>query len=118
LIGEIRDLQFVESNWDGEGAVSPIVDSIFDAVAFVRALPSDALLPSVVLHVSGRVSLVWQEESRYADLEFYRDHLIGFYAERGDQPSIRGSVQFNGSTVPAELAAAIPTRVSEILVAA
>ena len=51
--------QCAEAGWDGQGALSMNRSAIYNAVAFIRALPDGVLLPEIAPEPDGSVSLDW-----------------------------------------------------------
>lgn len=99
LIGEIRSCSLLSADWDGEGAVAPLAQSIKEAVSFVRVL-GDVVLPEPMLLASGRVSLYWNEGELYADIEFLGDGRIAYFIKRnGDKH--KGVLAFDSQKMPA-----------------
>lgn len=99
LIGELRRWGLLATNWDGEGAASPVASSLKEAVSFVRLL-DDVELPEPMLHASGHAGLFWKDDSLYADIEFLGDGRIAYYIERhGDKH--KGVLSFDSKKMPA-----------------
>jgi hypothetical protein len=82
LIGALRSWTVFNFNWDGEGAETPMKESLEAAEEFARLWPSDKL-PEPMLHPSGHAGLFWNDNQLYADLEFVPGKGIAYYVERG-----------------------------------
>lgn len=99
LIGEIRGLNLLKADWDGEGAAAPSVQSIKEAVSFVRLL-NDIALPEPMLLASGHTALYWNEGNLYADIEFLGDGRIAYFIKNnGDKH--KGVLAFDSQKMPA-----------------
>ena len=98
LVGEIRSWSLLAANWDGEGAVTPLRQSLREAVSFVRLL--DAISPpEPMLLSSGHAALYWNEDNLYADLEFLGDGRIAYFVKRhGDKH--KGVLAFDSTEMP------------------
>jgi hypothetical protein len=93
VIGELREWAFLKNNWDGEGGNAPSVDSIREAVAFVRLINNNAGMPDPTLLASGRVSLFWHTESLYAEIEFLGNERIAYFIKNNDDKH-KGIISF------------------------
>lgn len=99
LIGELRSLRLLDSNWDGEGATAPLHQSIKTAESFVRLL-GDITLPEPMLLASGHTSLYWNENGLYADIEFLGDGRVAYFIKNhGDKH--KGVISFDSQKMPA-----------------
>ncbi len=99
LIGELRELNFLKADWDGEGAAAPSVLSLKEAVSFARLLDGIAL-PEPMLLASGHTSLYWNEGDLYADIEFLGDGRIAYFIKKhGDKH--KGVLAFDSQKMPA-----------------
>lgn len=101
LIGEIRSWALFDSNWDGEGAVAPMVSSLKESVAFVRLLDNAAELPDPMLMNTGHAGLFWKTDNLYADLEFLGDGRIAYFIEQEGEGKHKGVVKFDSKKMPA-----------------
>jgi len=98
LMGEIRSWSLWEANWDGEGAVAPMISCIESAVSFISLLPGD-VLPEPMLHASGYTGLFWNDDGLYADIEFLENGRVAYYIEQnGDKH--KGAVNFDSRNLP------------------
>ena len=66
-LGEYKSLR---DNWDGEGAKAPSPDAVDHAIAMVRCLPADIVLPKPMTLASGHVALYWDFGVLYAEIGF------------------------------------------------
>ena len=100
IIGEIRQWNLLNSDWDGEGAATPNSQSIKEAVSFVRLLDDNITLPEPMLLGSGHAALYWNEGSLYADIEFLGDGRIAYFIKcNGDKH--KGVLSFDSQEMPA-----------------
>ena len=99
LMGEIRSWALLKADWDGEGAVAPIIHCIESAVSFIRLLPDNISLPEPMLHASGNTGLFWGDGGIYADIEFLHNGRIAYYIEQnGDKH--KGAINFDSENLP------------------
>lgn len=100
LAGEIRQLNSLGPNWDGEGADKPKAQSIKEAVSFIGLLDDQVALPEPMLLGSGNAALYWNEDGVYADIEFLGDGRIAYFIKRnGDKH--KGVLTFDSKKMPA-----------------
>lgn len=98
LVGEIRGWSLLDADWDGEGAVKPLPQSLKEAVSFVRLL-GEIPLPEPMVLSSGHAALYWNESDLYADLEFLGDGRIAYFIKRhGDKH--KGVLAFDSTEMP------------------
>lgn len=106
IIGDIRQFNLLDANWDGEGAAKPKLTSIKDAVSFVRVLNDVITLPEPMLLASGNTALYWNEGGLYADVEFLGDGRIAYFIKsNGDKH--KGVLTFDSQQMPVVLQALI-----------
>lgn len=99
LIGEIRGWSLLDADWDGEGAMAPSIQSIKEAVSFIRLI-DDINLPEPMLLASGHAALYKNESNFYADIEFLGDGRIAYFIKRnGDKH--KGVLTFDSQKMPA-----------------
>lgn len=98
IVGELREWLLLDSDWDGEGALKPLKDSIAQTVGFVKLLDSTYYFPEPMLHSTGRAGLYWNEDDLYADLEFTGNKVTYFIKKAGHK--YKGAVDFNATVVP------------------
>jgi hypothetical protein len=107
LVGEIRSWSLLGADWDGEGAVIPMRQSLKEAESFVRLL-GEISLPEPMLLGSGHAALYWNEGNLYADLEFLGDGRIAYFVKRhGDKH--KGVLAFDSTEMPIVFSALIRT---------
>lgn len=99
VIGELREWSFLKENWDGEGAYSPSISSIKQAVEFVRLISDNAALPEPTMLASGHVSLYWNIQNLYADIEFLGDQRIAYFIKNNEDKH-KGVLSFNAKKMP------------------
>lgn len=100
IIGDLREWRFFEENWDGENANAPSIQSIRDAIAFVRLIKDKEEMPQPMLHASGNVSLYWNNERLYADIEFLGDGLVAYFIKHLTDKH-KGILSFDTQKMPA-----------------
>lgn len=105
LIGEIRGWSLLEANWDGEGASTPLGQSLKEAESFIRFL-GDIALPEPMLLSSGHAALYWNDSGLYADLEFLGDGRIAYFIKRHEDKH-KGVLAFDSKEMPAVFPALI-----------
>ena len=99
LMGEIRSWALLEADWDGEGAIAPIIRCIENAVSFIRLMPENIAPPEPMLHASGNTGLFWGDDGIYADIEFLHNGRIAYYIEqKGDKH--KGAINFDSKNLP------------------
>lgn len=84
LIGELRSINLLDENWDGQGSSKPIPSAIKDAVSFARNLDEKFFLPETMIHENGRVSLYWNTQDFYADIEFLGDKRVAYFIKENE----------------------------------
>ena len=100
VIGELREWAFLKSNWDGEGANAPSIGSIKEAVKFVRLINDSAEMPDPNLLASGNISLFWNTESLYAEIEFLDKNRIAYFI-KNNEDNHKGIISFGSEKMPA-----------------
>ena len=106
IIGEIRQWNLMDANWDGEGAAKPKANSIKEAVAFVRLLNDEITLPEPMLLGSGNSALYWNEGGLYADIEFLDNGRIAYFIKKNSDQH-KGVLTFDSQKMPAVFQALI-----------
>lgn len=99
VIGELREWAFLKSNWDGEGANAPSISSIKKAVKFVRLINDSVEMPDPNLLASGNVSLFWNTESLYAEIEFLDNNRIAYFIKNNEDKH-KGIISFGSEKMP------------------
>lgn len=100
IIGEIRQWTLLGADWDGEGAATPMAQSLKEAVSFVRLLDDTHALPEPMLLASGHAALNWNEGGLYADLEFLGDGRIAYFIKKYENKH-KGVLTFDSQKMPA-----------------
>lgn len=67
-------------DWDGYGAAPPSIDAVLDAVAFLVMRPRDILSPFPQIASDGEVGLYWRTGEVHAEVGFYGDGDLSYYA--------------------------------------
>lgn len=105
-IGEIRHWASFSENWDGEGANLPSTESIRDSVSFLRLIADSEQLPQPMLHATGNVSLFWNDNGLYADVEFLGQNKVAYFIKRNEDKH-KGVISFDSEKMPAVFSALI-----------
>ena len=100
VIGELREWAFLKINWDGEGANAPSKTSIKEAVKFVRLINDSVEMPDPNLLASGNVSLFWNSQSLYAEIEFLGNNRIAYFIKKNEDKH-KGIISFGSEKMPA-----------------
>jgi hypothetical protein len=98
-IAQLIRLEQFDADWDGSDAAKPIVGTLKEARAFIRALAPESVVPRVTLHADGHAILFIRKPDVYAELEFLGNNKIGFYARRGEQ-KWSDEISFDGRSLP------------------
>jgi hypothetical protein len=98
-IAQLIRLERLDANWDGNDTAKPVVGSLKDAKEFIRALAPESSIPRATLHADGNALLFLHGPDVYAELEFFGNRQIGFYARRGGQ-EWSDEITFDGRTLP------------------
>lgn len=106
VIGDIRHWASFSENWDGEGSCQPSAQSIVDAVSFVRLISDSAQIPHPMLHATGNVSLFWNENGLYADIEFLGQNRVAYFIKQNEDKH-KGVISFDSEKMPAVFSAII-----------
>jgi hypothetical protein len=107
VIARIREWRSLQSNWDGEGALPPTIDSLNAASDFVCLLPPNLAVPEPMLHATGRTGLSWSDsDGSYGELEFLNDGNVAYFFTHANGKH-KGSLTFDGHAIPAVIAALI-----------
>lgn len=104
LIGELRQLNLLDANWDGENATKPKERAIKDAVSFSHHLNNRFNTPETMLHDTGNVSLYWNTDNFYADIEFLGDGRVSYFIKKNEDKH-KGVCKLNNEKMPAVLEA-------------
>jgi hypothetical protein len=107
LIALLRDWETLDSNWDGDGACRPNINSLRAASNFVCLLPLNASMPEPLLHATGRAGLTWGSIDDYGELEFLGEQKIAYYFSRPSSKH-KGVIDFDGIDIPEGLFKLIP----------
>lgn len=99
VIGELREWAFLKNNWDGEDGKAPSVDSIKEAVAFIRLMNRNAEMPDPNLLASGHVSLFWNSQNFYAEIEFLGDNRVAYFIKNNEDKH-KGIISFGSEKMP------------------
>ena len=77
-----RLLSYLElsPDWDGRGGVPPSFDAVLDTISFLEARPGDVALPSPQIASDGEVGLYWHTGQVHAEVGFYGDGDLSYYA--------------------------------------
>lgn len=100
IIGDLRQWSLLKANWDGEGASLPSVQSIKNAVSFIKLIDENAVLPEPMLLASGNAGLYLNQNILYADIEFLSEGRISYFIKRGNDRH-KGVLTFDNEKMPA-----------------
>jgi hypothetical protein len=99
LTNEIKNLVFLDEDWDGEGALKPIRQSIREAIHFVSLLDEKIILPELMLLCSGHISLFWNENNLYADIQFLGNGSIAYFIKKNED-TYKNVIEFKLQEIP------------------
>lgn len=100
IIGELRDWQFLDEDWDGEGALKPLLTSINAAVQFINLIKPEAPLPEPMIHASGFTSLLWDRDDFYAEIQFISNNKIAYFVKNHEGKRFKGTTEFDTKQIP------------------
>lgn len=82
---KLNAFKHLQENWDGHNGVLINPKSIENAQKFIEKLPKDIKkLPDVSPITNGSVSVSWEVNDLYIDIEFHSDNTYSFYADHPD----------------------------------
>jgi hypothetical protein len=93
----------LQPNWDGYNGRPPKEGAIFDAVTFLRRLPSNIKLPKEMVAGDGDVGLYWNEGSTFVELGFNGSGKYYFYAEDENGEATGDDLFVLSKSIPQEL---------------
>lgn len=82
-ISELRAWKLLLEDWDGEGALAPIQESLQNAATFIFHLPRNKVAPEPLLHSYGHAGLVWDDGSTYGEIEFLKGGTLVYFFKNG-----------------------------------
>lgn len=85
LIKSIFDFKQLKENWDGYGGVTPDQSTIQDAIDLIKKLPDNALPMRAGISGDGEISLVWENESLFADIGVTGDGTYCFFIKNNEK---------------------------------
>jgi hypothetical protein len=100
IIGELRQWQFLDEDWDGEGASKPLLTSINAAVQFINLIKPEAQLPEPMIHASGFTSLLWDRDDFYAEIQFISNNKIAYFVKNHEGKRYKGTIEFDTKQIP------------------
>lgn len=77
----------LKENWDGENGSRPVIQSIDDALEFLKLIDSTLQMPEPMLQSSGRASLLWSEGLLYIEIEFNGSGGLAYYMSINNKSS-------------------------------
>ena len=80
LHGRLLSYLELTDDWDGYGAAPPSIDAVLGAVDFLVMRPRDVPLPFPQVASDGEVGLYWHTEEVHAEVGFYGDGELSYYA--------------------------------------
>jgi hypothetical protein len=107
VLGRISNIQQLQNNWDGNGAIVPHESTLMNSRNFVRVLPSAVIeeldKDNVVPTPYGTVVLDWERNGDLVSVEIGESKL-GFFSESRGKESLKISeANFNANALPSEL---------------
>jgi hypothetical protein len=111
-VGELRRWALLKANWDNEGAATPDIASLREAVAFTRLLDENAQLLEPMLLASGHAALYLNNSELYADLEFLGDGRVAYFIEHPGEGRHKGVTKFDQDKMPVVFAALLRNQVA------
>jgi hypothetical protein len=97
ILQTIKSYTQLPPNYDGEGTLNPSPLSIVTAYNFVKILSynyGSRLYPDSTLNANGTVSLYWQNDNIYAEVEFFESSKVVYFIKKNT--IIKGAL-FNAS---------------------
>lgn len=100
IIRELRDWQFLDEDWDGEGASKPLLTSINAAVQFINLIKPEVPFPEPMIHASGFTSLLWDRDDFYAEIQFISNNKIAYFVKNHEGKRFKGTTEFDTKQIP------------------
>lgn len=98
-MSQLAHLESLEANWDGYGAAKPKEASLAAGRLFLSHLDPESFLLKATLHADGDVLLFGHTDTKYIELEFLPDNVIGYHIVSGDE-HWGGEFMFDGIDLP------------------
>jgi len=86
LYARLHEYLNLTDDWDGYGAIPPLRNAVQDAVNFFIARPQGIPLPSPQIASDGEVGFYWRTEKVHAEVGFYGDRELSYYARYIQSP--------------------------------
>jgi len=93
--------------WDGYDGQAPSAGAVFEAQAFLKALPSSVRLAKPMIAGDGEVGLYWDEPGLYLEIGFRGDGRLSWYGEKDGQTYTGESESINSPDVMERISALI-----------
>ncbi len=91
-----------KGDWDGYGARPVSLETLVEALAFVRAIPHGVAQPAVVPEPTGEVAFEWSSGSKQFVVSLSGESVATFAGLLGGEARIHGTDRFIGS-IPQEM---------------
>lgn len=97
---KLDDLSKLPLNWDGYGGRPATVQSLNDARAFIKRLPTHSRVPNVMLSGNGEISLFWEENDIYIEAAFPGGGAYHYFVDGPTGGPSDDDVQANADKLP------------------
>lgn len=99
---EMAGYKNLEEGWDGVDSVAPLESTIQTALNFLAALPASVAPTEPGATADGCAEWYWRSEHGLATVSFFNKKMV-YYARNADT-STSGTIDFNGLSIPSDLA--------------
>jgi hypothetical protein len=108
LYSRLNAFRHLPENWDGVGGHAPTREAVDEGLAFLDLLPLGTPLPTPFPAGDGEVGFHWKTADSFAEVSFYGDGNIYFYAKLGRAGiEVDGAEPYTGRSIPKRLAQAL-----------
>lgn len=108
LCSRLNAFRHLPNYWDGAGGHPPTPEAVDEGLAFLDLLPPSTPLPDPFPAGDGEVGFHWKTADDFAEVSFYGDGHIYFYARVGrDGIEVDGAEPYTGRSIPKALARAL-----------
>ncbi|MFZ0572180.1 MAG: hypothetical protein WAM63_17050, partial [Rhodomicrobium sp.] len=95
LLARIDSFERRVEGWDGSGGTPPNAEAVRDAKVFLLSLAADCALPSKTFAPGdGEVIFQWRQRGAFAEVGFYGDRTISWYARIPDKEPLHSDNPF------------------------
>jgi hypothetical protein len=98
-IAQLRSWGGLRQNWDGENSNAPSKNSINDAISFLMLLNKAINQPEPSILASGNVSLVWENDQLYGEIEFLGKSSLAYFIKT-ESGRHKGVINFEAKKMP------------------